>query len=112
LETDSSEQTGATNDEEMGTGDEETAMRAGEEAGDDSTPDGFNLFRQPWLVVACLLLVASAVLLVLSHTEAAFVTAALGVSAWFWNVRENLKRKHKLERRGGRDWRPRGDDDD
>lgn len=75
-----------------------------------ATPDGFNLFRQPWLVVACLLLAAAAVLLILSHTDAAFVAAALGVSAWFWNVRGNLKRKHGLEKQGRRDWRPRGDD--
>jgi len=74
--------------------------------------EGFNLFRQPWLVVACILLAAAAVLLLLSRTDAAFVVAALGVSAWFWNVRENLRREHGLERRGRRDWRPRGDDED
>ena len=72
----------------------------------------FNLFRQPWLVVACLLLVAAAALLLLSHADAAFVCAALGVSAWFWNVRGELKRKHDLKKLGGRNWVQRGDDEE
>jgi hypothetical protein len=93
---------------------------SGLKSGDDSSlkfnaqsaTDGFNLFRQPWLVVACILLAAAAVLLFLSRTNAAFVVAALGVSAWFWNVRGNLIRQHGLEKRGRRDWRPRGDEEE
>jgi hypothetical protein len=79
---------------------------------DDSPPGGFNLFRQPWLVVACLLLAASVTLLLLSHDDAAFVCAALGVSAWFWNVREGLRRKHNLVRLSGRNWVQRGDEEE
>ena len=75
-------------------------------------PGDFNLFRQPWLVVACLLLVAAVALLLLSHPDAAFVCAALGVSAWFWNVRGELKRKHDLKKLGGRNWVQRGDDEE
>ena len=87
-------------------------LNADEETEGASERDGFNLFRQPWLVVACLLLAAAAALLLLSHADAAFVVAALGVSAWFWNVRGNLKRKYKLEKRGGRDWRQQGDEEE
>lgn len=79
---------------------------------DDSPPVGFNLFRQPWLVVACLLLAASGTLLLLSHDDAAFVCAALGVSAWFWNVREGLRRKHNLVKLSGRNWVQRGDEEE
>jgi len=79
---------------------------------DDPAPEAAGVFKQPWLVVACLLLAASVVMLLLSHADAAFVCAALGVSAWFWNVRADLKRKHDLKKRGGRNWVQRGDDGD
>jgi hypothetical protein len=69
-------------------------------------------FERGWLVVACALLVASATLLYLGRPSAAFVTAALGVSAWFLNVRAGLKRKHDLVKRGGRNWEPRGRDEE
>jgi len=74
-------------------------------------PDAFNLFKQPWLVLACLLLAASVALLLLSHPDSAFVCAALGVSAWFWNVRVGLKRKHNLKKLSGRNWVQRGDEE-
>ena len=79
---------------------------------DESAAGDFNLFRQPWLVVACFLLAASVVLLLLSHADAAFVCAALGVSSWFWNVRDGLKRKHNLKKLSGRNWVQRGDEED
>jgi hypothetical protein len=79
---------------------------------EDSANGDFNIFRQPWLVVACLLLVASVVLLLLSRADAAFVCAALGVSAWFWNVRVGLKRKHDLVKASGRNWVQRGEADE
>jgi hypothetical protein len=69
-------------------------------------------FEHGWLVVACVLLVASATLLYLGRSSAAFVTAALGISAWFLNVRTGLKRKHNLVKRGGRNWEPRGRDEE
>ena len=89
------------------------APAAGEGRGRGGAARGdFNLFRQPWLVVACLLLVAAVALLLLSHPDAAFVCAALGVSAWFWNVRGELKRKHDLKKLGGRNWVQRGEDEE
>jgi hypothetical protein len=69
-------------------------------------------FERGWMAVAVLLLVASAALLYLARPNAAFVVAALGVSAWFLNVRNSLKRQHDLVKRGGRNWEPRGRDDD
>jgi hypothetical protein len=85
---------------------------AGEGRGhDEATADAFNLFKRPWLVLACLLLAASVVLLLLSRPDAAFVCAALGVSAWFWNVRGELKRKHDLKKVSGRNWVQRGDEE-
>ena len=105
----------------MGPETDSTGQREDARAGRHATPagegrgrtahDGFNLFKHPWLVAACLLLAASATLLLLSHTEAAFVCAALGISAWFWNVRGELKRKHNLKKLGGRNWVQRGDDE-
>ena len=56
------------------------------------------VFQQAWLVVAVVLLIVALVLLLRSRTDAAFVTAALGVCAWFLNVRNGLKRKHGLRR--------------
>lgn len=86
--------------------------RAAREGRAESHHDAFNLFRQPWLVAACLLLAASAALLLLSHPDSAFVCAALGVSAWFWNMRAGLKRKHDLKKLSGRNWVQRGDEED
>ena len=64
------------------------------------------------MVVAGLLLIAAAVLLYVRRPSAAFVAAALGISAWFLNVRNGLKRKHDLVKRGGRNWEPRGRDEE
>jgi len=69
-------------------------------------------FERGWMAVAAVLLFAAAVLLYLKLSNAAFVVAALGLSAWFWNVRNGLKRKHDLVKRGPRNWEPRGRDDD
>ena len=75
-------------------------------------PRGRFEFERGWMVVAVLLLVAAAVLLYLGRPSAAFVVAALGMSAWFLNVRNGLKRRHDLVRRGGRNWEPRGRDEE
>ena len=69
-------------------------------------------FERGWMAVAAVLLFAAAVLLYLRLSNAAFVVAALGLSAWFWNVRNGLRRKHDLVKRGRRNWEPRGRDDD
>jgi len=60
-----------------------------------------------WRLAAYALLAAAAALLSLRLREAAFFAAALGVSAWFLNVRAGLKRKHDLVKDGPRNWRPR-----
>ena len=52
---------------------------------------------------------ATLALLYLRHTDAALLTTALGVSAWFLNVRQGIKRKHDLVKDGGRNWRPRAE---
>ena len=65
------------------------------------------VFQQAWLVVAVVLLIVALVLLLRSRTDAAFVTAALGVCAWFLNVRNRIKREHGLQKQGPRNWKPR-----
>ncbi|HKG15669.1 MAG TPA: hypothetical protein VKB12_20280 [Pyrinomonadaceae bacterium] len=60
-----------------------------------------------WLVVSIALLASAAVLLWSAHTNAAFVAAALGVCAWFFDVRTGLKRRHDLVKLSGRNWVPR-----
>jgi N6-adenosine-specific RNA methylase IME4 len=62
-----------------------------------------------WLVVSIALLATAGVLLWLAYTNAAFVVAALGVCAWFFDVRMNLKRRHDLVKLSGRNWVPRGE---
>jgi hypothetical protein len=69
---------------------------------------GFD-FARVWRLLAYALFAATLVLLYLRHNDIAFVTAALGVSAWFLNVRAGIKRKHDLVRDGGRNWRPRAE---
>jgi hypothetical protein len=49
-------------------------------------------FAEPWLLAACLCVVAAAVCLVLGFYDAAFVAAAVGAVAWFLNVRSQLPR--------------------
>lgn len=66
-------------------------------------------FARVWRLLAYALLAATLLLLYLRHNEAAFVTAALGASAWFLNVRTAVKRKHDLVKDGGRNWRPRSE---
>jgi hypothetical protein len=60
-----------------------------------------------WLVVSIALLASAAVLLLLGRPSAAFVAAALGVCAWFFDVRMGLKRRHDLVKLSGRNWVPR-----
>ena len=60
-----------------------------------------------WLVVSIALLASAAVLLLLGRSNAAFVAAALGVCAWFFDVRMGLKRRHDLVKLSGRNWVPR-----
>ena len=69
---------------------------------------GFD-FARVWRVAAYALVAATLALLYLRHTEAAFVTAALGASAWFLNMRTSIKRKHDLVKDGARNWRPRAE---
>lgn len=69
---------------------------------------GFD-FARVWRLLTYALLAATLVLLYLRRTEMAFVTAALGASAWFLNVRAAVKRKHDLVKDGPRNWRPRAE---
>jgi hypothetical protein len=66
-------------------------------------------FARAWRLLAYALLAATLALLYLRHYDLAFVTAALGASAWFLNVRTAVKRKHDLVRDGARNWRPRAE---
>lgn len=50
--------------------------------------------RHVWIIVAALCLVAALALWPAVGADAAFVAAALGVVAWFCNVREGLKRQN------------------
>jgi hypothetical protein len=77
---------------------------------DQNAPRGPSVVERLWLVAAAAFLTAAAFLLLRSHTDAAFVTAALGVCAWFLNVRDRLKREHNLRKRGRRNWEQRSDD--
>ena len=104
-------ETGAARDEEERPGEESGGTVRVESARDGGATDarrGRFDFERGWMAVAAVLLVAAAVLLYLARPNAAFVVAALGVSAWFLNVRNGLKRKHDLVKRGGRNWEPRG----
>ena len=69
---------------------------------------GFD-FARVWRVAAYALVAATLALLYLRYTEAAFVTAALGATAWFLNMRTGIKRKHDLVKDGARNWRPRAE---
>jgi hypothetical protein len=69
---------------------------------------GFDSARL-WRLLAYALLAATLVLLYLRRTDLALFAFALGVSAWFLNVRTGIKRKHDLVRDGGRNWRPRAE---
>jgi hypothetical protein len=80
--------------------------------GGATTAGGRFHFGRGWMFIAVLLLVAAAALLYLARPNAAFVVAALGISAWFIDVRNGLKRQHDLVKRGGRNWEPRGRGED
>ena len=62
-----------------------------------------------WLFVSIALLAAACVLFLLAYTNSAFVAAALGLCAWFFQMRTNLKRKHDLVKLSGRNWVPRSE---
>jgi hypothetical protein len=78
--------------------DDEGADRFDRDAADDDPPAADAAapprFPQLWLVAACLCLLAAAALWLLGHADAAFVAAALGVVAWFLNVRVQLRREN------------------
>jgi hypothetical protein len=69
---------------------------------------GFDIARL-WRVAAYALIAATLMLLYLRRTDFALFAFALGVSAWFLNVRTGIKRKHDLVKDGGRNWRPRAE---
>jgi Flp pilus assembly protein TadB len=96
LESDSRNQRGETSAEETET-DDGVAAFAGEERRDGSASDARGMLRQPWLILSFVLIAAAAVFLLLSHTDAAFVAIALGVCAWFWNLRVRLKRQYGIK---------------
>lgn len=62
-----------------------------------------------WRVAAYALIAAALVLLYLRRTDLAFFAGALGLSAWFLNVRAAVKHKHDLVKDGARNWRPRAE---
>ena len=97
---------GETGDEvgEVGTGGE--VGEAGRETGGAGAGARFNLGRV-YRPAAYALLAAAAALLLLRQLNAAFLVGALGLSAWFLDVRNRLIRKHDLVKVGGRNWRPR-----
>lgn len=100
MKNDSREQGGDSSTEDTGMdADEDVGAGAGEGRREDSASDDPSVFRQPFLILSCLLIVAAAVLLLLSLMDMAFVVAALGVSAWFWNMRVRLKRQHGIRNR-------------
>jgi Flp pilus assembly protein TadB len=79
----------------------------------DESPNGRAFMRERlWLVVSIALLVSAGVLFWLAYTNVAFVAAALGISAWFFDVRMGLKRRHDLVKLSGRNWVPRGELED
>jgi Flp pilus assembly protein TadB len=121
-ERENAEQTSAAEDDEQSpaSGDNDKPTRAIAEArvSDDegraetgefreNASRGPSVVERLWLVAAAAFLIAAAVLLLRSHTDAAFVTAVLGVCAWFLNVRDRLKREHNLRKSGRRNWEQR-----
>ncbi|HYH83908.1 MAG TPA: hypothetical protein VEX60_00410 [Pyrinomonadaceae bacterium] len=99
MENDSRERGDESSDEETGTDAfEDSGAVAGEERRDGSEQESRGVFRQTWLILSCLFIIAAAILLLLSRTDAAFVAAALGVSAWFWNMRVRLKRQYGIRK--------------
>lgn len=48
--------------------------------------------ERKWIYAAGLCMIAAAIFLLRSNLDAAFVTATLGVIAWFLNYRNQLKR--------------------
>jgi hypothetical protein len=63
-----------------------------DEGGDTRAATRGGPLGEPWLLAACLCVVAAAVCLVLGYYDAAFVAGALGAVAWFFNVRGKLPR--------------------
>jgi Flp pilus assembly protein TadB len=99
LENDSRERKGESTKEETATQEfEDSGAVEGEERRDAAASESHGVYRKSWLVLSCLLFIAAAILLLLSRTDAAFVAAALGVSAWFWNLRVKLKRQYGIRK--------------
>lgn len=47
--------------------------------------------ERTWNIISIIFLIAAATCLLLWHIDAAFVTATLGVMAWFLGVRDRLR---------------------
>jgi hypothetical protein len=65
-----------------------------EEDADEATAGGKSGFPYWWLVASCLCLITAVRLWLYGYPDGAFVAAALGVVAWFLNVRAGLRRKN------------------
>ncbi|MBC7933459.1 MAG: hypothetical protein H7Z38_23100 [Rubrivivax sp.] len=97
MEKDSRERSGDASAEVIET-DADDDAGVGEERREESASDNGGIFRQPWLILSCLFIIIASIMLLLSRTDAAFVAAALGVSAWFWNMRVRLKRQYGIRK--------------
>ena len=99
MENESRERGGETSNDEQGTElFEDSDAGAIEERRNDTPPESRGIFRQPWFLLSFIFFVAATVLFLLAHTDAAFVTAALAISAWFWNMRVRLKRQYGIRK--------------
>ena len=96
----------------METGDGHGEGHAGEKRTQESRERPRFDFERGYMVAAFLLLIAAAALLYVRLPSAAFVVAALGISAWFLNLRDGIKRRRDLVKRGPRNWVPRGRDEE
>lgn len=67
-------------------------------------------FKEPWLAASWLSLVLAAAFALTGNFEGAFVTATLGVLAWFLNVRARLRPEPYEEPEGEADAPPEEDE--
>ncbi len=67
-----------------------------------TSADERSRFSYLWLVAACLCLLTAACLWLYGYADGAFVAAALGILAWFINVKAQLRRKDSHRDTGAR----------
>jgi Flp pilus assembly protein TadB len=61
-----------------------------------SQPAAGNLMERIWIIIACVSAIVGGALLLLGKYDAAFIAGAIGIVAWFLNMRTRFSKETRM----------------